>query len=85
MRSSDKNKMKLAERLNNLYDAAMSENKVLDTASIQQEVKSFWRTIKENRELTFKSRGSQGDYGNQRGSGNQRNFGNQSAQRYHLW
>ena len=41
LRSSDKNEMKLAERLNNLYDATVSKNKVLDIASVQQEIRSF--------------------------------------------
>ena len=65
LRSSDKNEVKLAKRLNYLYDAAVSEHKVLDITSVQREVRCFWRTVKENRELTFKSHGSQGDCGNQ--------------------
>ena len=48
LQSSDKNEEKLAKRLNNLYDTTMSENKVLDTASIQREVRSFWKSIKDN-------------------------------------
>ena len=65
LRSSDKNKEKLAKRLNRLYDTAESENRVLDIATMQQEVRSFWRTVKENQELTFKGNR------NQEGSGNQ--------------
>ena len=63
LRSSDKNEEKLAERLNYLYDTAESENRVLDIATMQQEVRSFWRVVKENRELTFKDNGNQGGSG----------------------
>ena len=63
LRSSDKHEEKLAERLNQLYDAAEAEDRVLDIATIQSEIKSFWRVVKENRELTFK--------GTNKGNGNQ--------------
>ena len=42
LRSSDKNKEKLAKRLNHLYDAAKSEKRVLDVTTMQAEVRSFW-------------------------------------------
>ena len=71
LRSSDKNKEKLAERLNHLYDAAENKNKVLDVATMQAEVRSFWRAVKENRELTFKGNGNKGGPRNQGGNGNQ--------------
>ena len=48
LRSSDENEGKLAERLNNLYDSAMSDNKVLDMDVVQKEVRDFWKTIKDN-------------------------------------
>ena len=57
----------MAERLNQLYDAAEAENKVLDIATLQQEMRNFWRVVKENRELTFK--GTDKGNGNQGGSG----------------
>ena len=58
LQSSDKNEEKLAKRLNRLYDSAESEKRVLDIAIMQQEVRSFWRTVKENRELMFKGNGN---------------------------
>ena len=42
LRSSDKNKEKLAKRLNHLYYVAESKKKVLDIATMQAEVRSFW-------------------------------------------
>ena len=42
LRASDKNEEKLAERLNQLYDAAESEDRVLDITTMQAEVRSFW-------------------------------------------
>ena len=50
LRASDENKEKLAERLNQLYDATENDNRVLDVTTIKAEVKSFWCSIKENRE-----------------------------------
>ena len=41
LQSSDKNEEKLAKRLNRLYDAAESENRALNIATMQQEVRSF--------------------------------------------
>ena len=58
LQSSDKNEEKLAKRLNRLYDSTESENRVLDIATMQQEVRSFWRTVKENRKLMFKGNGN---------------------------
>ena len=58
LQSSDKNEEKLAKRLNRLYDSAKSEKRVLDIAIMQQEVRSFWRTVKENWELMFKGNGN---------------------------
>ena len=57
----------MAERLNHLHDAAEAENRVLDIATMQQEVESFWRVVKENRELTFKGNGNQGGSGQNTG------------------
>ena len=54
LQSSDKHDKKLAKRLNQLYDAAEAENRVLGIATVQQEIRSFWRVMKENWELTFK-------------------------------
>ena len=55
LRSSDENEVRLAERLNNLYDSAMSDDKVLDMAMVQKEVHDFWKTIRSNQEMTFNS------------------------------
>ena len=67
LQSSDKNEVKLAKRLNRLYDAAESGNRVLDIATMQQEVRSFWRVVKENSKLTFKGNGNQGGSGQNSG------------------
>ena len=71
LRASDKNEEKLAERLNQIYNAAENEDRVLDITTMQAEVRSFWRSMKENCELTFKGNGNQGGPGNQGGNGNQ--------------
>ena len=42
LRSSDKHKEKLAERLNHLYNAAKAEGRVLDITIMQAKVISFW-------------------------------------------
>ena len=55
LRSSDENEVRLAERLNHLYDYAISDNKALDMAVVQKEVHSFWRTVRDNRQMTFNS------------------------------
>ena len=41
LRSSDENKVRLAEKLNNLYDSAISDDRVLDMAVVEKEVHSF--------------------------------------------
>ena len=41
LRASDKNKEKLAERLNQLFNAAKSKDRVLDITIMQAEVRSF--------------------------------------------
>ena len=41
LRSNDKNKEKLAEHLNKMYDAAEKEKKVLEIATIQAEVRQI--------------------------------------------
>ena len=41
LRSNDKNKEKLAEHLNKMYDAAEREKRVLEIATIQAEVRHF--------------------------------------------
>ena len=64
LQSSDKHEEKLAKRLNQLYDAAEAEDRVLDIATMQQDIRSFWRMVKENRELMFK--------GTNKGGGNHR-------------
>ena len=48
LRSLDKNEEKLAERLNQLYNAAEKRGETLEIATMQAEVRSFWRNIKEN-------------------------------------
>ena len=53
LRSSDENEVRLAKRLNSLYESTMSDNKVLDMAVVQKEVHDFWKTVKENREMTY--------------------------------
>ena len=45
LQSADKHKEKFTERLNQLYDAAEADGRVLDIATIQSEIRSFWRTI----------------------------------------
>ena len=77
LRSSDKHEEKLAERLNQMYDAAEAEGKVLDLATIQSEIRSFWHLVKENCELTFKEMTKGG--GNQGGSG--KNTGGQEGKK----
>ena len=51
LRSSNKNEEKLAERLNQLYNAAEREGRTLEIATMQADVRSFWHNIKENREM----------------------------------
>ena len=41
LRASDKNEEKLAERLNQLHDATENEDRVLDIATMQAEVRSL--------------------------------------------
>ena len=55
LRSFDENEVRLAERLNNLYDSAKSDNKVLDMAVVPKEVHDFGRTVRDNRQMTFNS------------------------------
>ena len=55
LRSSDENEVRLAKRLNHLYDSAISDDRVLDMAVVQKEVHSFWRTVRDNRQMTFSS------------------------------
>ena len=55
LRSSDENEERLAEWLNHLYDSAISDDRVLDMAVVQKEVHSFWRTVRDNRQMTFSS------------------------------
>ena len=73
LRSSDKNEEKLAECLNQLYNAERQE-KTLEIATMQAEVRSFWRNIKENHKMTWGKNGKEGGNGNQ-GDGNQGNQG----------
>ena len=39
--------------MNRIYDAAEKDKKMLEIATMQAEVQAFWRSVKENRELTW--------------------------------
>ena len=51
--SSNKNKEKLAEHLNRIYDATEKEKRTLEIVTKQSEVREFWKSVKENHELTW--------------------------------
>ena len=70
LRSNDKNEEKLAEHLNKMYDTAEKEKRVLDIATMQAQVRAFWRNVKENCEMTWGKGGKDGGKDNQ-GGGNQ--------------
>ena len=73
--SNDKNEEKLTEHLNKMYDTKEKEKRVLEIVTIQAEVHQFWRTVKENREMTWgkgnKDDGKENPGGGNQGSGNQ--------------
>ena len=66
-KGSDREEAKLAERLTLLYNTHYEAGTIMTLVSVQSEVKKFWRTIKENRELTYKGTAKAG--GNQSGTG----------------
>ena len=75
LRSNDKNKEKLAEPLNKMYNTVEREKRVLEIVTIQAEVRQFWRTVKENRKMTWgkgnKDGGKENPGGGNQGGGNQ--------------
>ena len=60
LRGSDKDKAKLAERLTLLYNTHCEAGTAMTLATVHSEVKKFWRTIKETRELTYRGTASAG-------------------------
>ena len=71
---SDKDKAKLAEKLTACYNAYCEAKTTMTLATVQAEVKKFWRNVRETRELMYKGTAPSG--GNQNGSGQGQGKGN---------
>ena len=69
--TNDKDEAQLAEKLTSCYNAHCKAKTTMTLATIQMEVKKFWRDIKETRDLMFS--GSNKPGGNQNNSGQGQN------------